>query len=169
MDKDVGILLNNTAEGDMDALGELYNALSVRIFNYARSIVKNKEMAEDITHDVFMRILKQSARFAGMTNPTAYIMTATRNCAYDHLRRGKRAEAPFDGLAEISAASSPCDQLIMDDALSLLPANQRETVYLHYVCGYTQQEVARIMGTPLVTVKWRRKKAISALQAYFNK
>ena len=73
MSKDVHAFLAEIAEGNMGALGELYDMLSICIFNYARLITNNKELAEDITHDVFMRIVKQSARLAKMSNPIAYM------------------------------------------------------------------------------------------------
>jgi RNA polymerase sigma-70 factor (ECF subfamily) len=167
MYKDMGVFFCRAAAGDMDALGEIYAALSVKIFNYARAITKCREMSEDITHDVFMQILKQAARLSKMANPVAYIMVATRNHAYDYLKRVKRV-SPLDD-AEIIPASPPFDRFIIEDALSRLPANQRETVYLYYICGFTQKETARIMRVPVVTVKWRCAKAISQLRAHFIK
>jgi RNA polymerase sigma-70 factor (ECF subfamily) len=166
MNKDIHDCLVRAAEGDMGALGEIYDMLSVRMFNYARAITKSKEMSEDITHDVFMQIQKQSPRLAAMTNPIAYILVAVRNHAYDTLKRNKHITASLDEAPGVNAA--PLDRLLIEDALSRLPANQRETVYLHHVCGFTQKEAAKIMGVPLVTVKWRCGKAKSQLQAYFN-
>ena len=54
MSQDVARELTRLANGEMDALDELYDLLSVRIFNYARSIIKNKEAAEDVVHDIFL-------------------------------------------------------------------------------------------------------------------
>ena len=167
MNTDVLNLLTNVADGDMDALGGLYDMLSVRIFSYARVITKNKEAAEDITHDVFMLIVKQSARLAKMSNPIAYIMVAVRNQSYDHVKRGNRTTV-LDEAAEIGVGFPSYDHLLIEEALLSLPVNQKETIYLHRVCGFTQKEVAKIMGVPLVTVKWRCGRAMSALLAYFN-
>ncbi|MDR0293946.1 MAG: RNA polymerase sigma factor [Oscillospiraceae bacterium] len=168
MGNDIHSFLAGMAEGDMNAFGELYGLLSVRVFNYARAITGNKETAEDITHDVFMRILKQAARAAKTADPAAYIMVMTRNQAYDRLRQNRRTAALPDGADGAGAVSLPYDRLFMEDAFAALPANQRETVYLHWVCGFTQKETARIMDAPLVTVKWRCGKALAQLRAYFN-
>ena len=167
MNKNINAIFDSMADNNMEALGELYDMLSVRIFNYARAITKSKETAEDITHDVFLQIHKQAARIAIMENPVAYIMTIVRNQSFDHSRRNKRITASLEDVIETSGDSLPYNQLYIDEAFSRLPANQRETVYLHYICGFTQMEVARIMGTPLVTVKWRCAKALSQLQTYF--
>jgi RNA polymerase sigma-70 factor (ECF subfamily) len=152
------------AAGDMGALDELYDELAVRIFNYARTIVQGREVAEDVTHDVFLRMHHMAARLAGMANPAAYIMVMARNLAYDHLRRAKRN----DGEEVAERAISPAPYSVLPDAMSGLPAAQRETVYLHHICGFTQREVARIMQVPLVTVKWRCGRAKKHLQEYFN-
>ena len=154
------------AGGDIDALDEIYTALSVRIFNYARTITRSKELSEDVTHDVFLRIHNIAARLAVMKNPVAYIMVTTRNLAYDHLRRGKYSSATLDEANEAGIDVAPFN--VLPDALSLLPANQRETVYLHHICGFTQKEVAKIMSVPLVTVKWRCGRAKKQLQEYFK-
>ena len=45
---DLRAIISDVSKGDMDAFGELYDALSDRVFNYARTITRNKEMAEDI-------------------------------------------------------------------------------------------------------------------------
>ena len=154
------------AEGEIDALDDLYNLLSVRIFNYARTIVKSKHAAEDITHDVFMRVLNAAARLSEMQNPVGYVMTITRNLSYDELRKGHSSNVPLDEVREIADAAIVYDEL--PDALSTLPAPQRETIYLHYICGFSQKEVAGIMRVPLVTVKWRCKKAKQNLHKYFD-
>ncbi|MCL2200082.1 MAG: RNA polymerase sigma factor [Defluviitaleaceae bacterium] len=154
------------AEGHTGALDDIYNELSVRIFNYARTITKSKEISEDVTHDVFIRIISMAERLATIKNPVAYIMVATRNLAYDHLRKNKYA-ATLDEANQASVIPTPFNML--PDALSRLPANQRETIYLHHICGFTQKEVAKITCVPLVTVKWRCRQAKQKLQEYFNK
>jgi len=168
MSNNINAIFKSMEDGSMNALGELYRTFSVRVFNYARAITRNKEMAEDVTHDVFLRIYSQASRLAKMDNPVAYIMTAARNESFDHIKRGSRITATLEDISEISDTSATYDRLFIEDAFSLLPSNQRETVYLHHVCGFTYKEVSQIMGVPLVTVKWRCGKAMQQLQAYFN-
>jgi len=166
MSHDITKALTRLANGEIDPLDELYDLLSARIFNYARSIIKNKEAAEDIVHDIFLRVYGQATKLAKMRNPEAYIMVATRNLTYDHMKRSGYRSSTLDEIHNVAAAPMPYDSL--PDVLSILPANQRETVYLHYVCGFTQKDVAKIMSVPLVTVKWRCKKAKQSLHAYYQ-
>ena len=167
MSLEINALLVSIAEGKMNALGEIYTMLSVRIFNYARAITRNKESAEDVTHDVFIQIHKHASRLAKMDNPVAYIMVATRNQSFDYMKRNKRTADSLEDMSEKEGTFQPQNRLFVEDALMQLPVNQRETVYLHYICGYTHKEVSKIMGVPLATVKWRCGKALTQLQAYF--
>ena len=166
MDQDIRNSFSDLAAGDMNALDGIYNALSVQIYNYARTILKNKEASEDVTHDVFLQTIKIAARLAVIKNPVAYIMVITRNRAYFHLKRNNHATIPIEEAYE--AGITPVLFDVVDDALSVLPATRRETIYLHYICGFTQKEVADIMRVPLVTVKWRCRKAKQQLQEYFD-
>ena len=168
MSKDIRTLISDLAKGDINALAELYDMLSLRIFNYARTITKNKELAEDITHDVFLQINKEAARIAKISNPAAYIMIITRNRSYNLIKRENRVTSLSDDTLEVSDDSSPYDNLLFEEAFSNLPVNQRETVHLHLICGYALKDIAKIQNIPLVTVKWRYGKALAKLRAYFK-
>ena len=168
MDKDIHALLREMSRGSKAAFGELYDSLVRRVFNYAYIITKNKQMAEDITHDVFLQMFKNASRIEKVSNPAAYIMTATRNHSYNVLKRERRIISLEDsGLDKISAPS-PYDHYLFEDAFNTLPANQREAVYLRLTCGYMHKDIAEIQNAPLVTVKWRYKQALSKLKEYFS-
>jgi len=168
VNKDTHTLIADVAKGSMDAFGELYDALSSRIFNYARTITKSKEMAEDITHDVFLQIYNHAARIEKLTNPIAYIMVATRNHSYNMQKRESRSAAWEDNIIDTDAISSLYSRLLFEDAFNTLPVNQRETVYLHLICGYSHKDIATIQNAPLVTSKWRYGKALSKLRECFT-
>ena len=146
---------------NIDDLGELYDAWAVRIFNYARTITRNRETAEDITHDVFLHAYKQAGRIVKMKKPGAYLMVMTRHHAYNLLKRVSRESVPLDEVHEASVMS-PNEHLLFEDAFASLPAKQRETVYLHLICGFTYSEIAKMQNVHLITVKWRSGKAVFA-------
>ena len=167
MDDEIHKLLKRMAGGDINALGELYEILSFRVFNYARTILKNKESAEDVTHDVFLQIHKQSGRIADMANPEGYITVMTRHHAYNLIKRSKRAAVSLDEALKIGERPRVDDALIFEEAFNVLPTEQREALHLHLICGYTHKEISAILNVPLVTVKWRYGKAIRRLKEYF--
>jgi len=168
MSNDINVLISDLANGDMKALAELYDMLSLRIFNYARTITKNKEIAEDVTHDVFLQINKKAVHIAKISDPVAYIMVITRNHSYNLIKRNNKIISSIDNALEESDYSSPYEKLLFEEAFSTLPANQRETVHLYLICGYSLKEIAKLQNTPLVTVKWRYGKALSQLRAYYT-
>ena len=168
MNSDIQNHLASIAKGDVDAMEEIYNSLSVRVFNYARVITKSKEMSEDITHDVFMQILEKAVRIADTADPIAYIMVITRNQSYDYLKNNCRSAELHESIYEESAASFAYESMFVWDALSRLPADQQEAVYLHYIAGFTYKETAKITGSSLITTKRKSAKALSQLRDYFN-
>ena len=168
MSKNINALLAEVSKGCMDSFGELYDSLADRVFNYARTITKNKEMAEDVTHDIFLQTHKHATQIAKMAEPVAYIMVSTRNHSYNMLKREKWVTELQADVIDISSITSAYNRLLFEDAFSSLPANQREVVYLHLICGYMHKDVALIQNVPLVTVKWRYGQALSKLKGYFN-
>jgi RNA polymerase sigma-70 factor (ECF subfamily) len=127
-------------------------------------ILRNKELAEDVTHDVFLQIHQQAFRIAKVPNPEGYIMVMTRNRAYNLMRIERRKSASLDEIPETSVNEQLDDRIMFETALSKLPAVQREAIYLHLICGYTHKETAAIVNAPVVTIKWRYGKAIKQLK-----
>ena len=168
MDGHIIEILSNISKGDMNALGVLYDFMAERIFNYAHMILKNKELAEDVTHDVFLQIHKQTARVVKAPNPEGYIMVMTRNRAYNLTRIERRKSASLDEVPEASVNEQLDDRIMFETAFSKLSVARREAVYLHLICGYTHKETAAIVNAPVVTIKWRYGKAIAKLKEYMT-
>jgi RNA polymerase sigma-70 factor (ECF subfamily) len=164
MHEELAGLLDRMSRGETQALGLVYDLMSTQIYNYVLSITRNRQISEDITHDIFLQILKYSARIRKMSNPYGYILTMARNLVYSRLKREGRVIAAGDALPEIAAPENGENMLAFREAFKLLPANQREVIYLHLICGFTQKETAKIQQAPLVTVKWRYRKALATLR-----
>lgn len=163
MSKELKELLSQISEGDVNALGDIYDLMSVKIYNYIISITQKKQMSEDITHDVFLQILKHAGRILRSPNPQGYIMTMARNHAYNMLKREKKIISVGDAPDTVSEAS--CENMfVLKEAFNMLPMNQREIVYLYLVCGFTHKDIAKVQNMPLVTVKWRYSKALNTLR-----
>ena len=168
MNKDVRLLLTDISNNNMDAFGELYDLLARSILNYVYVITKNKQMAEDVTHDVFLQTYQKASKIEKAPDPVAYIMVVARNHSYNVIKRESRIATLEDGVINNIESSSPYERLLFEDAFNTLPASQRETVYLHLICGHTHKNIAAIQNTPLVTVKWRYRQAVSKLREYFT-
>ena len=168
MNKDIRTFLVDISQNDMHAFGMLYDLLARRVLNYVYVITKNKQMSEDITHDVFLQVYQKAIKIEKAPDPVAYIMVIARNYSFNAIKRESRLTALEDCSITNTASASQYDKLLFEEAFNILPANQRETIYLHLICGYRHKDIATIQNVPLVTVKWRYRQAVSKLKEYFT-
>lgn len=146
--------LRNTGSSLMESLEHIFNRMAVPLFRYARSLVRNRQEAEEVVQDVFCRLLK--SRPAQLTD--AYIYKAVRNRSLDSIRRGKRDRSTLE---IVPAGQLALDQsLVIREVLDELPADQREVLVLKVFCGLTMSEIANIQGTPSNTCSSRYRYAL---------
>jgi len=174
-----GRLLRRMAEGDREALGELYGRFSRPLYATALYILNDASEAQDVTHDVFISLWEKSGVFE-VERGTACSWAATllRNRAIDRIRARRRrtrllAEAaPADlGYDEESGIATAYDQAASSDdaravraAVATLPANQRCALQLAFFNGLTHQEIAEWLHEPLSTVKARIRRGLHKLR-----
>lgn len=89
-------LLGLIAFEDKDALAELYKQYSNIILIYAMSIVRDVHLAEDIMQDVFIKVGHNASKYKSNKNAYAWILTVTRNQAFDVLRKRKKESVGFE-------------------------------------------------------------------------
>ena len=133
--------------GDAEALGELYRAFEVPVYNLARRICRTTEDAEDVLQETFFEMCRSIGQFRGEGSLWGWIRTIASSKALMRLRRNKYRDA--DELEdEISPTRKEDAHLRMDleSALDRLGETSRAVVWLHDVEGYTQEEIAEMMG-----------------------
>lgn len=135
-------------EGDMDGIRFLYARFADDVCGYVRSIVQHEHDAEDITQNVFAKLMTAIQKYEPREVPfAAWILRVARNAALDHLRA--RRQIPFEevrtddgGHEEVGFERSQC----LRDALLRLPAEQREVLVLRHLAGLTPLEIAERLG-----------------------
>jgi RNA polymerase sigma-70 factor, ECF subfamily len=135
-------------EGDKSALHFLYVRYADDVCGYVRSIVKDSFEAEDITQNVFAKLLTAIHKYEQREVPfTAWILRVARNVALDHMRA--RRQIPFE---EVRKTDHGHEQIGFDrsqslrEALSRLPQDQREVLVLRHIAGLSPTEIARRLG-----------------------
>jgi RNA polymerase sigma-70 factor (ECF subfamily) len=145
-------------------LDELYEAHHAMVYRTAHRITGNAPDAEDVMQTVFMRMLKRDADAAEIDNPESYLRRAAVNAALD-IVRARQADNTLE--LEHMATSGSCTELrdlrdTMRRALSKLSPKTAEMVALRFFEGYTNPEIAKLMGMSqivvAVTVHRARKK-----------
>ena len=163
-------LLGRCAAADADALQRLYALVSPILFACVTRILRRRALAEEALQDVFISIWQQAGQFTAIRGrPMAWMMSIARYRAIDLLRRERYAptlvaELPerrsIDAESESeggSAAWLPSAEL-MERCLALLSDMQTRCLELAFVDGSSHEDIARLMGSPLGTVKsWIRR------------
>jgi RNA polymerase sigma-70 factor (ECF subfamily) len=155
-----------------DELKSMYVRHGAALAAYACSFGLDHSSAEDVVHQLFMKMLGEKP-FTPRA-PLAYLYRATRNASLN-LRRDRRRETDLhDTEPWFVQHSSGYEQAInLQQALKELPEEQRETVFLKVWSGMTLSEIAEATETPLNTVASRYRYALEKLRErlgqYFQK
>jgi RNA polymerase sigma-70 factor, ECF subfamily len=136
-------------EGDNDAFAFLYARFADDICGYARSIVHDYHEAEDVTQQVFAKLMRVIGKYREQEVPFfAWMLRVTRNVAVDHLRRQRPipVEEVRDDNAIAHSLAGPEQVDELAEALSTLPLAQREVLVLRHFVGLTPGEIAERTG-----------------------
>ena len=135
-------------QGDQDAIRYLYLRFADNVYGYARSIVRDEHEAEDVTQQVFTRLMGSIDRYEQRSVPfSSWLLRITHNMAIDHIRR--RRAVPCEDTFAVDQGSdehAASLSLTLREALSELPQEQREVVVLRHVAGWTPGEIAEHLG-----------------------
>ena len=167
-------LLQKAVSGDQAAFLELYDRYREPIFRFAYRLLGSVEIAEDVTHDCFLSLIRKPENFRPeRASLKTYLFAATRNLALKHFRDTGR-EAGLDEVAEEPKESprrGPLRRLLDEelatmvrDAVLNLPPLQREALLLFEYEGLSLNEVAEIAGTDTGAIKARLYRARESLR-----
>ena len=172
-----GELVELVAQKDAGALEALYERYGRPAYSLARRILTEETLAQDVVQEVFLSLWRDAHRFdAGRGTVATYLLSMTHHRAVDVVRREenlRRWRTSDEGL-ELKADPKVRveDEVLTSErraevraALQELPAAQREALLLAYFGGYTQREVAALVGVPLGTVKTRMAAGMRKMKA----
>ena len=147
LDRLVTAAVLRAKDGDSEAFAFLYEQYAEDVRAYAGSIVTNVDDAEDITQQVFAKLLLVIGKYQQREAPfIAWIITVTRNVALDHLRRQRTIpvqEVRSEATGQVAATDRAVD---LTEALSRLPFDQLEVVLLRHLGGLSPSEIATRTG-----------------------
>lgn len=153
---------NTNRSGDSRLSTEtIWFLVADRILRFIASRVRNKEDAEDIRQDVFLRIHNQLGGLKNSERLQSWIYQITRNAISDHYRKNGRAPELTSEYPENLAADDPVQDFTSEVAswlvpmIKTLPARYRDALLLSDVLGYTQAETAGRLGITLSGAKSR--------------
>ncbi|HAC15615.1 MAG TPA: hypothetical protein DCE78_06685 [Bacteroidetes bacterium] len=178
-------LLKRISNADSKAFEDFYDLYHGIMFRLIYSIVRQKEEAEDILQEVLHQIWTRST-FYDESKGSVYtwVSTMSRNKALDYLRSKSHKnnlktdkDPDFFILSNIeSNGLDPLEKtilnnraLILSEALSSIPDDQKLVLQIAYFEGCSQSEIAEKLGIPLGTVKTRMRQGLIKLESLLSK
>lgn len=168
------LLLEKAGEGNQAAFLELYDRYREPIFRFAYRLLGSVEIAEDVTHDCFLSLIRKPENYRReRASLKTYLYAAARNLALKHFRDQGRETGMEEVSEEPRDASSrgPLRRLLDEElatqvreAIFGLPPLQREALILFEYEGLSMSEVAEIAGTDVGAVKARLYRAREGLR-----
>jgi len=167
---------------DPEAMERFFDLYYDRLFGHIMRLVGNQHLAEDLTHDVFLRLNRVLDRLDPERDPTAWVFTVATNVVRDHWRsRGHKDQARGTELtgAHLEVLADEADdaeeQLVrrqeqrqVRQALAALPDDDREVILLRDFEDLDSGTVGEILGLKADAVRQRHKRAVGRLGDAFR-
>lgn len=176
-------LVARSIGGDADSFNELVLRWERPIYALAYRTIGREEDARDVCQETFLRAFRALPGFRGQAKFSSWLYRIALNLCRDFVRRERRSpvvQAPEElDLAELAAARGPSESIealvarrdlsrTVEQAMALLPEEQRTAIVLKEYHGLTFQEIADLVGCPLSTVKTRLYQGLSVLRRELN-
>ena len=168
------ILLSAIKAKDKKAFNVLYDETISRVYNLALKITRSQDLAEEVVSDVYLQVWQQAAQFDPHRGGVmAWLMVLCRSRALDRLRKRDRVSSKAEEFIEAKHCQSIGQQDILEvldeqsaihQAIARLDVQQRQLLSLAYFKGYSHNELVRVTGLPLGTVKSSLRRTLSDLK-----
>jgi RNA polymerase sigma-70 factor (ECF subfamily) len=138
----------NAKLGDDDAMRFLYLRYADNVYGYVCSIVRDEHEAEDVTQQIFAKLMTALQRYEPRSVPfSAWILRIAHNAAIDHMRA--RRAVPCEEVRSPELEDGDISRERSRDlqaALSTLPSEQRDVIVMRFVLGLSPKEIAERIG-----------------------
>lgn len=152
-------LVERAQEGDVRAFEAVYRRTSDRVYAVCLRMSGDAERAGELVQDVFVRVWERLASFRGDSLFTTWLHRLTVNLVLQERRSRGRREAREIGSADLehygrtARRAMPGTRVDLERAIAALPDKARRVLVLRDVEGYKYDEIARMTGVSLGTVK----------------
>jgi RNA polymerase sigma-70 factor (ECF subfamily) len=171
------LLVRRAAEGDEHAYGKLVRSYQTRLFNFVRSMVRNEELAEDITQESFVKAFFSLRRLKNPQSFKSWLFRIANNNTLDYLRKKRLPQVDVDehvretyvddrdpeaGVYQRARTSH------IREALQKLKPDQRSILVMCDLQGLSYAEIAEVLRIPFGTVQSRIFYARRKLKEYLD-
>jgi RNA polymerase sigma-70 factor, ECF subfamily len=165
-------LVNKVKNGDKNALCRIYQKYGDSLLTMAAVIVRDRGLAEDILHDVFLMFVKDIDNFVLTGKLKHYLARCVVNRAVDLSRSRKNHMVHLDNLDPVNTEAPLPHQIAeeqeelrkLDDALSQLPDEQRQVIMMHIHGQMGYRQIASCQGVSINTIQGRYRYGMKKLK-----
>jgi RNA polymerase sigma-70 factor (ECF subfamily) len=176
-------LVARSRGGDADSFNQLILRWERPIYALAYRVIGREEDARDVCQETFLRAFRALPGFKGQAKFSSWLYRIALNLCRDWIRRQRRAptvQMP-EGVdpVEMASETGPVESIetlverrelsaVVEEAMALLPDEQRTAIILKEYHGMTFQEIADLQGCPLSTVKTRLYQGLTVLRRHLE-
>lgn len=167
-------LFEKIAAGDDAAFTELYYATYRQIYGFILSLTRNKEDAEDLLQNTYIKIRNGSHLYKKQGTPMTWMCAIAKNQYLDFVRKyGKNRSVDFgevenyvsEGFTANKEDSKDVeDRMLLESAFSILGEQERTIVILHMIDGLKHREISEVTGLPLSTVLSKYNRSLKKMK-----
>ena len=161
-------------KGDKTGLKEIYEAYISYIYAVIRGVVKNKENAEDLTAEFFIKLWNMADQYKAGSGHKTWMTVIARNMAIDFMRKAGR-EQLTEEVSEVSAADTAAGiadsmenevvgRMNFRETVEKLPETERQIMTMKLAGQMTFKEIAEVLGIPMGTVTWKYQNSLEKLR-----
>ncbi|MEG0911439.1 MAG: sigma-70 family RNA polymerase sigma factor [Ruthenibacterium sp.] len=149
--------------GDGNALETLIKSYYQSVFAYCYRHTANKDLAQDLTQDTFLKMIKSIDKYTHYGTFQNYLYVIAGNVCKDYFKKSKLIY--MDNLPEQEANFIAAEDILaVRDAIAALPFCERNVIVLRYYQDCTVPEIAKITNTTLALAKYRLRTATAKLR-----
>ena len=171
VDPDVAL----AATGDRGAFEKVYRAHAGRVFAICVRMAGSRQVAEELTQDVFVRAWQKLGQFRGEASFSTWLHRLAVNVVLNARKQDGRRSGRHEEMDEESHSlaapglSVPGDRLDLEAAIAKLPPGARRVFVLHDVEGFTHEEIAGMSGVTTGATKSQLHRARMLLREALNR
>ena len=155
------------ANGNLELLKVLFNRHHAHVFNFLYKMSGDRMLSEDITQDVFYKLIKYRTSYNG-GNFVSWLFTIARNSLNTHFSKNKVMESDIEGMIyKLGETDFNEDYSHLHSALQQLETADRELVILNRLQGIKYEELATIMNSSPGAIKTKMSRVLKKLRVIY--
>lgn len=180
--------MEDMVSGDKQGMRMIYEAYAGYVYMVVYGILGNKENAEDVTSEFFIRLWEKAGQYRPGNGHKGYLAAMARNMSIDYLRKYKKEEltAAVHGMDReeggggkkkrwafrdngnedktVDVEHEVIEKMTLKEVLLLLKPGERQIVDMKVLGGLTFREIAKLLSLPMGTVTWKYQNAMKKLR-----